>query len=97
MASDKPVVQFNTGGEGEQKRPVPQIVAEGDVALKLLIVKIAGLICAMLVFSMTLGYLIDPTSKDLIIVCAPIVSSTLSGVIGYIAGEAKSSRRKGDF
>jgi hypothetical protein len=75
------------------QKTVPQINAEGDIKIKLVVLWFVGGISTILALSGCIFSICYPSnSKDFWVIIGPIVSSLLSATIGYIFGQKKSSK-----
>lgn len=69
-----------------------QIKAEGDVKFKIGVLWVFAIILGPLVFFGGIIYLNDPNSgKEFWLIIMPIITASITGILGYIAGERNGS------
>jgi len=71
-----------------------QIRAQGDVDTRLKIINIVGVVSVILALAGSAAFLIYPDkSKDLWVIIGPILSSMITGTIGFLSGEKSGANK----
>ena len=82
--------------KGSWKTPA-HIEAEGNIQIRMSVIKWIGILCAILAIGGLIAYCIYPDkAKDIWVIVGPILSGAITGMIGFLAGERNASRKSSD-
>ncbi len=89
MPKDK--VRIEAGSKSFTPR---QITAAGDIRVQVTIIWIVGIIVAILAIGAIVFTFYNPgESKNLWVIVGPIISATITGVLGFLAGKRQTNSK----
>jgi hypothetical protein len=95
MPSPNQVIISSSGGTTQASQSPEEIYAHGDVKTRLEIISFVKWLTLVLVAGGVAAWVWNPDkAKDFWLIIGPIISGSVSGVIGFVTGERQSSRKR---